>query len=364
MFLSSKIKNMKILKLDIFSQEELINVAISLLEKGSLVVVPSDTVYGLAVDATNPQAVSKLIEFKKRPPGKPISVFVGDFKMAKDLVFVNKKQEAILKQLLPGPFTIVLPSKGKVVPALESEKKTLGIRLINFEFITKLCQQFKKPITATSANISGDSPHYSIESFLKKLPKTKTSLVDLIIDFGNLPPNKPSTVIDLTASDIKILRKGDLNLKSEKKFISETPAQTKKIANFVINKLLKKEFLPLVFLIEGPLGVGKTIFVKGLAAVLEIREIISPSFVTWYEYNCFHPLVKKFYHLDFYFIEKKEEFDYLGLEKIFKEDQAVIAIEWAEKAGSIMEKVKKAKKLVYIKLKYLSSKKREIEIFE
>ncbi|MGB9707292.1 MAG: L-threonylcarbamoyladenylate synthase, partial [Microgenomates group bacterium] len=174
-----------------------INKALKILKQQGLIVFPSDTVYGLLTDATSCQAVKKLIAFKDRPAGKPISVFVDSFSMLKNIVYVNKKQEKILKSILPGPFTVILKSKKKVCPLLESEEGTLGVRLIKYDLVNELVKHFKKPLTATSANISGHPPCHSIKSFLNQIPKNKRQLIDLIIDIGQLPKNKPSTVIDL-----------------------------------------------------------------------------------------------------------------------------------------------------------------------
>ncbi len=328
---------------------------IEILKNGGLIVSPSDTIYGLLVDATSELAVKKLIAFKNRPPGKPISVFVSSFSMMKDYVEVSGKQMQILKEILPGPFTVILKSKGRVCPLLESEKKTLGIRLPNYPFIVEIVEKFGKPITATSANLSGRSPHYQIKTLLNQLPQSKKKLIDYIIDAGKLPHNKPSTVIDLTAPKLKILRKGDIVFKDEKTFFSSSPSQTKKIGGYLLRKFIKeKEKKPLVFIIEGELGVGKTVLVKGAGEVLGIKNIISPSFVIYYQYD-------NFYHFDLYQIEEKEEFHYLKIENLLKPGN-ILFFEWGEKIAEVYEIIKNKAKIVFIKMKYLNEKEREIKI--
>lgn len=348
--------------------DELIGQAAAVLDRGGLVVVPSDTVYGLAVDALNPAAVKRLIEFKQRPPGKAISVFVTNLEQAKAIVSFNKKQVNILRQLLPGPFTIVLKSKHLVVKDLESEKGTLGVRIPQFAFINQLTQRFGRPITATSANLSGRSPHYSVDSFLKATPQGKKGLIDFMIDFGQLPRNKPSTVIDLTNNNLTLIRKGDLIpptvRRSSLRFVSKTPSDTEKIARFLFNKygtgLLQK---PLIFLLEGELGAGKTVFVKGIAGALGITNIISPTFVIYYEYEVKLSPVNKLYHFDFYKIESAEELAHLGMTDILK-PKNLICIEWGQKTASIFESLKKQGKLIYVKIAYIGKNKREIEVYE
>ena len=135
--------------------------ALKVLKNGGLVIVPSDTVYGVAVDATNENAVKKLIEFKSRPPGKAISVFCGSIDRLMEYVDVSASQKNVIKELLPGSYTLVLASKHKVSSLLEAENGTLGVRVPQSDFVNELVNAFGRPITATSANRAGQSPHYS-----------------------------------------------------------------------------------------------------------------------------------------------------------------------------------------------------------
>jgi len=334
---------------------------IKILKGGGLVIFPSDTVYGLLVDAYNEKAVRKLIAFKNRPPGKPISVFV-DWDFLYDLVLVSEKQKELLKNILPGPFTVVLKSKGKVCPLLESEKKTLGVRIPDYQPVNQLIKKIKKPVTATSANLSGKSPYYSIESLLKQLPESKKKLIDLIVDAGKLPRNKPSTVIDLVEENIKILRRGDIVFTQVDTYLSRSAKETKKIAKFVLNKLLEKDFeRPLVFIIEGEIGVGKTVFVKGMGEFLGIKEIVSPTFVVMYEYEVEKSKVDKLIHLDLYNLEEKEEFEYLKIGEYLAPGN-LLAIEWGEKVGEIFDLLKEKGEIVYVKMSYENEKERVIEV--
>jgi len=366
---------MKIIRL---ANKNIIKKVADVLQQGGLVIFPSDTVYGLLVDAYNKKAVEKLIAFKNRPPGKPISVFV-DWDLLYDLVLVSKKQKDLLKNILPGPFTVVLKSKGKVCSLLESEKKTLGVRIPDYQPINSLVEKFNRPITATSANLSGKPPHYSIDSLLKQLPESKKKLIDLIVDAGKLPRNKPSTVIDLVEENIKILRQGDIVFRQVNQYISKKPSETKKIAQFILKKLLKKKSQkPLIFIIEGDLGVGKTVFVKGMGEFLGIKEIISPSFVVMYEYEINLKLnslayreisklsenrskIKKLIHLDLYNVEDKEEFEYLKIEQYLTPEN-LLAIEWGEKVGEIFDVIKEKGEIVYVRMRYKNEKERMVEV--
>lgn len=336
------------------NHKEIIYQTVKVLEKGGMVIFPSDTVYGLLCNAENKQAVKKLTTFKNWPAGKPISVFTN-LKNIEQLVSITGKQLLTLKQILPGPFTIILPSRHKVCRLLESETGTLGIRIPMYRYIEVLIKKFKKPITATSANLAGRSPHYSINSLLNELTENQKQQVDLIVDAGTLPRNKPSTVVDLSQSDVKILRQGDINFSNKSKtFLSKTAEETKNIAKQILKENLSIKNKPLIFIIEGEMGVGKTIFVKGIGEQLEIKNIISPTFVIYYEYG-------NFYHFDLYQIEDSQEFKHLGIEKLLKPEN-ILCFEWGEKAGEIYELLKRKGNIVYVKMKYLSEKKREISI--
>lgn len=353
---------MKTIKVVNTNTDEIIKETVKVLRDGGLVIYPSDTVYVTAVDATNEKAVEKLISFKNRPAGKPISVFVDDFEMLEENVETDKVQKDTLRQLFPGPFTAVLPSRHKISRLLESEKGTLGVRIPDKKSVTELVRKFGKPVTATSANVSGKSPHYSIESLFNEISGVKKSLIDLVIDAGQLPFNKPSTVVDLTVPKLKIVRQGDILFKDIHTFISQTPSQTKKIASHILKKIMQKyKDRTLTFVIEGELGVGKTIFVKGVGEFFGVENIVSPTFVVYYEYNLKNSTYKNLYHFDLYQIEEAEEFEHLGIEKILN-GKNIICIEWGEKAGEIIDILKRKSEIVYVKMKYSNEKTREILI--
>ncbi len=360
---------MQIIRLENDNLSKVINQVINVLNNAGLVIYPSDTVYGALVDAKNLQAVKKLIEFKNRPIGKAISVFVSDWQMIEDLVEVTDKQKQVLKAILPGSFTVVLKSKKKVVSLLESEKGTLGLRFIDYLPVIELMKEYKSPVTATSANLGGKLPHYSIESLLKQLPKSKQQLIDLIVDAGKLPRNKPSTVIDLTGENLKILRHGDLVIKEINKFYSSSPSQTKKIAQHILKKIFDEDSKKsIIFILQGDLGVGKTIFVKGLGEFFGIKEIVSPTFVVMYEYDIKKSKIKnkksnikKLIHIDLYNVEEADEFKHLGIDKYLSPGN-LLAIEWGEKSGEIFDKLKEKSRIVFVEINYLNKKERVIEI--
>lgn len=348
-----------------------INATKEVLGKGGLVVFPSDTVYGLLVDATCDEAVDKLIAFKNRPPGKAISVFVRDMQMIKQHAHLSRQQESLLSSLLPGPFTVVLPSKHTLVSKLESEKGTIGLRIPDYYYVQQLINQYGKPVTATSANLGGSNPHYSIDSLLHQIPKKKAELIDLIVDAGKLPRNKPSTVIDLTGEELHILRQGEIVFEREDHYISRSAEQTKKIGQFILDKMLKRKMSkPIVFIMKGDLGAGKTEMTRGIAEYFGINRIVSPTFVVYYEYDipkhtekAYAASFDKFVHADLYNVADEREFEDLGLET-YLDSPSVIVIEWGEKLGRLYEKFRQKALTVFIEIQHKSDQERIVDVKE
>ena len=156
--------------------------------------------------------------------------------MAEEYVLLSDNAQNIYANLLPGPFTIISEGKHKVAKGIEAENGTLGIRIPDNKWIRDLVKEVDGPVTATSANLSGRTPHYSLESFVKTLSKKKLMMIDMIVDAGKLPRNKPSTVIDATEPEIKILRRGDLVPGKSQLLTSKSEKETEKIAEYILKK--------------------------------------------------------------------------------------------------------------------------------
>jgi len=197
---------MEILKINHkkLEREKLILIA-NLLKKGKIIVLPTDTIYGLVCDATNKKAVEKIFKIKKRPKNKSLPIFIKDINTVKKFAYVNKKQEKFLKDSWPGKTTLVLKRKGAKTKIYGVGKKTIAFRIPDLKLIKVLLKKINNPLAETSVNISGYSPAVNIREILDQF-KNKKYQPDLIIDSGDLV-NKPSTVIDLTVSPLTTLRK-------------------------------------------------------------------------------------------------------------------------------------------------------------
>jgi len=179
---------------------------------GKVIVLPTDTVYGLVCNAQNAKAVERIFEIKRRPKSKPIGVFVKDIKMAKRFSKINKTTEKFLEKSWPGKLTVILKRKGNLPKILFANEKTIGLRIPDYELIKLLFQKIDFPLAQTSANISEVPATTKTKEVLRQFENQKIQ-PDLIVDFGNLKKSKPSTVLDLSSDTQKILRKGDLTIK-------------------------------------------------------------------------------------------------------------------------------------------------------
>ncbi len=332
--------------------------AAEVIRAGGLVLFPSDTVYILAVDPTNQKAVDKLLAFKNRWAGKAISIAVTDQQMAENYVELSDNAQRLYKTLLPGPFTIVSKGKHKVAAGIEAPNGTLGIRIPDNQWIAQLVTLLGKPVTATSANLSGKTPNYSVTGFWRTLSKKKQSMIDSVVDAGVLPKNKPSTVIDATEPELKVLRRGDLVTTSATTIISKSEDETQKIAEFLLKKSLGG-VKPLVFLLSGDLGCGKTVFSKQIAKSLGYKgKVTSPTFVIYNEYKI---VDKLFLHFDLYRITADFELGEIKFFELFTKN-SVACIEWPENIGEEnLRKLEKLVKVVKVTFSYLDPTTREIK---
>jgi L-threonylcarbamoyladenylate synthase len=337
---------------------------VSVLNHGGLVVFPSDSVYGLAVDPRRQPAVDRLLAFKSRWPGKAVSVAVSGITMARRYACLTSTVKNIFRHLLPGPFTVICPGRHCLAKGIEAENGTIGLRWPHYQFITDLVGKLDYPITATSANLSGRTPHYSIAAFLNTLSTRKKNLLDLLVDAGRLPRHQPSTVIDATESTIKILRRGDLITADSQTLISQSVKETRRIAAFLFDKVKNIADRPVVFALAGELGSGKTVFASGIGRALGITSsITSPTFVIFNEFRLSNPAfqISSFLHFDLYRLQNKADFDHIDFIKHFQ-PHTLSCIEWPENMGSILlNRLRRLSYFIAVGFDYRSATTRQIK---
>jgi L-threonylcarbamoyladenylate synthase len=176
--------------------EDIILEIVDIIARGGVIVVPTDTVYGLICDATSKEAIDRIYKIKKRNRNKPVGVFVCDINMAKKYAKIDSDNEPLLETAN----TYVLPSEG-----ILAFGDTLGVRLPKSEFIRRITKELGVPLVQTSANISGRPSTNSINEIIT-LFESEQEGPDLVLNAGDLPERKSSRVIDLTGDRLKILR--------------------------------------------------------------------------------------------------------------------------------------------------------------
>ncbi len=318
--------------LETTAPSEAIATACSVLAAGGLILFPTETTYGAGVDATNPEAVQKLLRYKSRREGKPLSIAVTDEQMASKYVEINEQAHALYKQFLPGPMTVISHAKDdSVAPGVASEFGTLGVRIPDLQFMLDLVAAYGKPITATSANASGKARPYNIDSCLAELSNKQRDCIDLILDAGILPPNPPSTVIDTTLSTPVVFRGGSLQ---NEQLVTELTSHSAEETQAIAGKFLLKNWNAvrssgLIVGLDGSLGVGKTVFTQGAAKFLSIAEQLSSPTYTYIEEYEFsrHGATGKLYHLDLWKIESESELERLEINQLLRPN-SIIMIEW------------------------------------
>jgi len=177
--------------------------AVEILQKGGVIVYPTDTIYGLGADALNKKAIEKIYKIKQKPLSEGLSFIVPDLKDISKYAILPDTAHRIIKMLTPGPYTFVLKATKLIPKAILPKRKTVAIRIPNSQICIKLAKLLGNPIVSTSANISG-MPNFTDPV---EIEKKLNDNIDLILDAGILM-NEPSTVIDLTKEKPKILRQG------------------------------------------------------------------------------------------------------------------------------------------------------------
>jgi len=183
--------------------------AADILQKGGLVVIPTRHLYGLAVDALNPRAVKRVFAVKQRPLHLPLLILIA----ARDAVDtyaadVGSYAQALMTSFWPGKLTIILKARPVLPPVLTGGTGRIGIRLAEHAVSRGVAAALQGPITATSANLSGEPGCHRIEDLHPAL----LSAADLVLDAGVLEPGSGSTVVDVQPDAVRVLREGAVRL--------------------------------------------------------------------------------------------------------------------------------------------------------
>ena len=186
-------------------EQRLIRRAVDILQAGGIIIYPTDTVYGMGCSAENKNAIERIYLIKHQRQDKPFSFVCSDLKHISEYAHVSNPAFKVMKHLIPGPYTFILPAtRMKNLPKiLMSRRKTVGIRVPDSPVTLALVRELGHPILSTSVTLhNGDllnDPDQIAEEF--------NSQVDVIIN-GGILTSAPSSVIDLTDDEPKVIRVG------------------------------------------------------------------------------------------------------------------------------------------------------------
>lgn len=178
--------------------------ALAILDRGGLLVVPTDTVYGLAVRIDRPDAIRRLFDVKVRERDASIPVLVGGLKGAEKLGDLSPMAVRLAEQFWPGALTLVVRRSPDLVADLGSDKETVGLRQPDHEFCLSLLDR-AGPLAVTSANVSGRST----PSFVDEIRDALGENVDLYISEGHALGDRASTVVSVVGEP-SLLREGKI----------------------------------------------------------------------------------------------------------------------------------------------------------
>lgn len=198
--------------------EENIGYCAELIKKGEVVGMPTETVYGLAANAFDEEAVKKIFKAKKRPCDNPLIVHIADIAMMSDLVSdIPELAMKVCEKFWPGPITVILPKSDKIPLVTSGGLDTVGIRFPSNEVARELIKRSGLPLAAPSANLSGSpSPTTANHVF-----DDMNGSIPAILDGGSCSVGVESTVISIENDIIRLLRPGKISVEDLKTVASE-----------------------------------------------------------------------------------------------------------------------------------------------
>lgn len=197
---------------------EAIKRAASALRQGKLVIFPTETVYGLAADASNASAVAKVFAAKERKLTDALPVQIGD---KKDICKVAESVPAagikLVEKFFPGPITLVLKRNPNIPEIVTANGPNIAVRMPNHPVALEMIWEFGCPIIATSANISGGLEPKTAADAVAQIGES----VEVVLDAGATEFGTASTVIDVTVKPPTIIRLGALSIEEIKEVVGE-----------------------------------------------------------------------------------------------------------------------------------------------
>jgi tRNA threonylcarbamoyl adenosine modification protein (Sua5/YciO/YrdC/YwlC family) len=191
-------------------QPRTIEQIVAALQKGAVMLYPTDTVYAIGCDLNVKSAVEKVRRIKQMSNDKPLTFLCSSLSNISQYATVSDRAYRIMKHLIPGPYTFLLPATKEVPKLVMSPKrKTTGIRVPNNVLCQELLTRLGNPVVSTSAHIANDEGEYPTMYVEKTLLfDSLENQVDIIIDNGIDPGFKVSTILDFTSDEPEVVRQG------------------------------------------------------------------------------------------------------------------------------------------------------------
>ncbi len=196
---------------------ENIDIIIDEIKSGNPVIIPTDTIYGIACDALNKKAVNKIYKIKKRDNNKPLTLNLNKKKdITKYAYITNKLEKEIIKKLMPGAITLLLKKKEYVVDLISKNSEYIGVRIPNNKIVKEIIKKINSPLVLTSVNISGEMPIIDLDDLNSEISNN----IRYAIDVGIIDKGVESTIVKVTNNKVEILREGKITKKQIEDILS------------------------------------------------------------------------------------------------------------------------------------------------
>ncbi|MBU1089264.1 threonylcarbamoyl-AMP synthase [Patescibacteria group bacterium] len=198
---------MKVLKINPQNLNSTIAEAVLVLKSGGIVAHPTDTVWGLACDAANPKAIQKIHALKNSDPAKPLLLNLPSKNYLGKIGRKLCRAKILAREFWPGSLSLLVAAK--LTSEISRGKSKIGVRLPDHRLSNALAKKFGAPLITTSANLSGRKVAKNADA----VAKIFGNKVDLILDDGSESKNLPSTLVDVSGSEVKLIREGAIPFK-------------------------------------------------------------------------------------------------------------------------------------------------------
>jgi len=195
------------------NEKAIVEKAARLMKTGGVVIFPTESSYGIGVDAVNETAIKKIAPIKQQPEAKNISVVVANIEQAEQFGFIKEPAKKLVEKFMPGPLTLVVKKKPGISNLLGEE--TIAFRISSNKIAREICEALGNAITATSANLHGRPSIYSGREVVKEF----NNRVHMIIDAGELARHEPSTIFNVATK--QIIRHGPITEQQIMQALSE-----------------------------------------------------------------------------------------------------------------------------------------------